>query len=111
MQSKSPLPWDLEHAITAFQVNPNWYEEYWLKPTRTDSFYMHRRPDGSIDGDFYRGRAKHERDIAMRKYALALFATIRAVLRRAESRLRNQAAHSPSMAAAIAPDCATGAKP
>ena len=36
MASKSPLPSDLEHAMTAFQVNPDWYEEYWLKPPTAD---------------------------------------------------------------------------
>src|SRR5215469_7975718 len=33
MSSKNSLPWDLEHAMTAFQVNPNWYDEYWLHDT------------------------------------------------------------------------------
>ena len=34
MQTKRPdsLPWDLEQAMTAFQVHPSWYENYWLKP-------------------------------------------------------------------------------
>jgi hypothetical protein len=34
MQTKPPghLPWDLEQAMTAFQVHPSWYEDYWLKP-------------------------------------------------------------------------------
>ena len=28
MSFKSSLPWDLEQAMTAFQVKQNWYEEY-----------------------------------------------------------------------------------
>jgi hypothetical protein len=34
MQTNRPghLPWDLEQAMTAFQVHPSWYEDYWLKP-------------------------------------------------------------------------------
>jgi hypothetical protein len=34
MQTKRPdsLPWELEQAMTAFQVHPSWYEDYWLKP-------------------------------------------------------------------------------
>jgi hypothetical protein len=32
MSRKTTLPWDLEHAITAFQVEPGWYENYWLAP-------------------------------------------------------------------------------
>jgi hypothetical protein len=30
MSRKTTLPWDLEHAMTAFQVEPGWYENYWL---------------------------------------------------------------------------------
>jgi len=43
MQSKRPghLPWDLEQAMTAFQVHPSWYEDYWLKP-------LEQRPPGLI---------------------------------------------------------------
>ena len=33
MSFKSSLPWDLEQAMTAFQVDQNWYEEYWLRDT------------------------------------------------------------------------------
>jgi hypothetical protein len=33
MQTNRPgLPWDLEQAMTAFQVHPSWYEDYWLRP-------------------------------------------------------------------------------
>ena len=34
MQTKRPgdLPWDLEQAMTAFQIHPSWYEDYWLRP-------------------------------------------------------------------------------
>ena len=64
MSFKSSLPWDLEQAMTAFQVNQNWYEEYWSRDTNDlTSPQVHRRPDGSIDIDFYRGCAKRERDL------------------------------------------------
>lgn len=29
------FPLDLERATRAFQVRPDWYEEYWLKPKET----------------------------------------------------------------------------
>jgi hypothetical protein len=32
MTRKTTLPWDLEHAMTAFQVDPRWYEKHWLTP-------------------------------------------------------------------------------
>ena len=35
------LPWDLEQAMTAFQVHPSWYEHYWLTPPK-------QRPPGLI---------------------------------------------------------------
>jgi hypothetical protein len=66
MSFKSSLPWDLEKAMTVFQVNQNWYEEYWLRNTN-DLTSPHLRPDGSIDIDFYRGRAKRERDLAIKQ--------------------------------------------
>ena len=39
MPTKRPdrLPWDLEQAMTAFQVRPSWYEDYWLKPPKQRS--------------------------------------------------------------------------
>jgi hypothetical protein len=39
MQTNRPgdLPWDLEQAMTAFQVHPNWYEHYWLTPPKQRS--------------------------------------------------------------------------
>jgi hypothetical protein len=30
---KSPL-WECEQAMSAFQVRPDWYEEYWLEPKK-----------------------------------------------------------------------------
>jgi hypothetical protein len=30
MTQKTTLPWDLEHAMTAFQVDSRWYEKYWF---------------------------------------------------------------------------------
>jgi len=43
MQTNRPdrLPWDLEQAMTAFQVHPSWYEAYWLTPRK-------QRPPGLI---------------------------------------------------------------
>jgi hypothetical protein len=35
---KSPL-WECEQAMRAFQVRPDWYEEYWLEPKKVS------RPD------------------------------------------------------------------
>ena len=105
MPSKSPLPSDLEHAMTAFQVNPDWYEEYWLKPPTTAHVggpYVRRLHNGSIDCDFYRSHAKRERDMAIKKFGLTLLATIAQLFRRAGSRLRaNQA--TPSIPGMIAP--------
>jgi hypothetical protein len=68
MSFKSSLPRDLEQAMTAFQVKQNWYEEYWLRGTNDlTSPQVHRRPDGSIDNDVYRGYAKRERDLAIKQ--------------------------------------------
>lgn len=85
MPFKSSLPWDLEHAMTAFQVNQNWYEEYWLRDT-TDltSPRVRRRPDGSIDIDFYRGCAKRERDLTIKKACVALLAMLVRIFRLAK---------------------------
>jgi hypothetical protein len=43
MQTKRPgdLPWDLEQAMTVFQVHHSWYEDYWLTPPK-------QRPPGLI---------------------------------------------------------------
>lgn len=27
-------PWDFERPMSVFQVRPDWYEEYWLKPKK-----------------------------------------------------------------------------
>jgi len=86
MSSKSSLPWDLEQAMTAFQINQNWYEEYWLRDTDDlTSPQVQRRPDGSIDLDFYRGRAKRERDLAIKQACFALLAMLVRLLRRAKA--------------------------
>jgi len=75
MSSKNSLPWDLEHAMTAFQVNPNWYDEYWLHDTNDlTGPQVRRRPDGSIDVDFYFGWAKRERLLAIKHAFFALLA-------------------------------------
>ena len=77
MSFKSSLPWDLEQAMTAFQVKQNWYEEYWLRDTNDlTSPQVHRRPDGSIDNDVYRGYAKRERDLAIKQACFALLAML-----------------------------------
>ena len=68
---------DLELAMTAFQVNPNWYEEYWLRDTNgLTGPQVHRRLDGSIDIDFYRGCAKRERDLATKQACFALLSML-----------------------------------
>lgn len=75
--SKHSLPWDLERAMTAFQVDQNWYEEYWLRDTSDlTTARVRRRPDGSIDLDFYAGCAKRERDLVIKQACLALVATV-----------------------------------
>jgi hypothetical protein len=73
MSLESPLPWDLEQAMTAFQVKQTWYEDYWLRD-KSDlaGARVHRRPDGSIDIDFYRGCAKRERDLAIKQACFRL---------------------------------------
>ena len=86
MSFKSSLPWDLEQAMTAFQVKQNWYEEYWLRDTNDlTSSPVHRRPDGSIDIDFYRACAKRERDLAMKQACFALLAILLRYFRFAKS--------------------------
>jgi hypothetical protein len=35
------LPWDIEQAMSALQIDKSWYEEYWLKPAKP-------RPPGVI---------------------------------------------------------------
>jgi hypothetical protein len=71
--------------MTAFQVNENWYEEYWLRDTNDlTSPHVHRRPDGSIDIDFYRGCAKRKRDLAIKQACFALLAMLVRLFRRAK---------------------------
>lgn len=77
MPSKRSLPWDLEQAMTAFQVKENWYEQYWLGDTGdVTGPQPHRRSDGSVDIDFYRGCAKRERDAAMKQAFFAMLAML-----------------------------------
>jgi hypothetical protein len=77
MSSKSPLPWDVEHAMTTFQVNPNWYEQYWLRDTKSlTAQHVHRRPDGSIDFDFYRRCAKQQRNLAIKQVCVVFAAML-----------------------------------
>lgn len=86
MSFKSSLPRDLEQAMTAFQVNQNWYEEYWLRNTNDlTNPQVHRRPDSSIDIDFYCGGAKRERDLAVKKACFALLAMLVQLFRLAKS--------------------------
>jgi hypothetical protein len=88
MSFKSSLPWDLEQSMTAFQVNEDWYEKYWLRDANnlTDT-QVFRRPDGSIDIDFYCECAKHERHIAVKLACLALIAKLVRLFRLAKSAL------------------------
>ncbi len=105
MHPKSALPWDLEHAMTAFQVKPDWYEEYWLKPPTSAHVAgpnVRRLHNGSIDIDFYRSLANRERDMAIKKFGLTLLATVVQLFRRAGSRLRAKQG-TPSIPAMIAP--------
>ena len=81
---RSSLPWDLEQAMTAFQVKQNWYEEYWLRDANDlTSPQVHLRPDGSIDIDFYRGCAKRGRDQAIQQACVALLAMLVRLFQRA----------------------------
>ncbi|HKS87141.1 MAG TPA: hypothetical protein VJR71_16810 [Pseudolabrys sp.] len=85
MSFKSSLAWDLEQAMTTFQVDPNWYEEYWLRDTKDlTGRQVHRRPDGSIDIDFYCGCARRERDLAMKQACFALLAMLVRIFRLAK---------------------------
>jgi hypothetical protein len=77
MSFKSSLPRDLEQAMTPFQVKQDWYEEHWLRgPDDLTSSQVHRRADGSIDIDFYRGCAGRERNLAIRQAYFALVAML-----------------------------------
>jgi hypothetical protein len=76
MSFKRSLPWDLEKAMTAFQVTQDWYEEYWLRGGNDlIDQDVHRRADGSIDVDFYE-RANREREVAMRQACVSLVAML-----------------------------------
>ena len=86
MSSKSSLPWDLNQAMTAFQVNQNWYEEYWLRDRKDlTSLQVQRRSDGSIDLDFYCASAKRERDLAIKQACCTLLAKLAQLFRRAKA--------------------------
>jgi hypothetical protein len=77
VSSKASLPWDLEQAMTAFQVKQSWYENYWLRDINDLACrQVHRRPDGSIDIDYYRRCAKCERDLALKQAFVALLAML-----------------------------------
>jgi len=88
MAFKSSLPWDLEHAMTTFQVNQNWYEEYWFRDTNGFAgSQVHHRPDGSIDIDYYRECAKRERDLVIKQACFALLAKLGRLFRFAKPAL------------------------
>jgi hypothetical protein len=53
MTRKTTLPWHLEHAMTAFQVDPRWYENHWLTPEDAS---------GRRSGTFARLSARFRRD-------------------------------------------------
>jgi hypothetical protein len=54
VKATNTLSWDIEQAMTAFQVNPEWYERYWFGPTSS----------GSVDFNLHRERAARERALA-----------------------------------------------
>ena len=60
----SRLPWDLEQAMSAFQVDSSWYEEYWLTPPKP-------RPPGMIAQLVRRANCSVSRATADLKHALA----------------------------------------
>jgi hypothetical protein len=139
MYCKSPFSWDFEQAT--LQVNPSWYEEYWLKPKKASppnvivgifcrivtlasrqrstippakavlhssdpptGGYVRRRPDGSIDFDFYRGCAKRERGVAIKKFCGDLLVMLVRLFRPSGSMLCiNQAAPTRSIDVPAAP--------
>jgi hypothetical protein len=77
MSFKSSLPWDLEKAMTTFQVKRDWYEEYWLRDANDlTNPQVHRRADGSIDINYYCGCAKRERDLAIKRACSGLVAML-----------------------------------
>ena len=63
MSSKNSPAWDLEQAMTAFQVNPMWYDEYWLRDTN------------DFTGPQVRRCAKRERHLAIKHAFFDLLAT------------------------------------
>ena len=75
MSSKLPLPKDLEHAVTIFRD--------------LTAQQVHRRPDGSIDIDFYRGCAKQERDLAIKGAFVTFAAVLVRIFRITRSARRN----------------------
>jgi len=54
VKATNTLSWDIEQAMTAFQVNPEWYERYWFGPARSES----------VDFNLHRERAARERALA-----------------------------------------------
>jgi hypothetical protein len=89
MQPKSSLPWDLEKAMTTLTVSADGYKEYWMKSQPDD---VCRRPDGSIDFDFYRERARRERILATKEVCGELFAVMIRLFRLIGSTLRRETA-------------------
>ncbi len=123
MTQKTTLPWDLEHAMTAFQIDPDWYEHYWLRPedhsgARAGIFArlaapfgqsrptkapdplwdvisglgfgdISRRPDGSIDINYYRQNAAFERQQVRREALVSLAATFTRMRLFVTSKLRS----------------------
>ena len=89
MQPKYSLPWDVEKAMTTLQVNADWYKEYWMKSQPDD---VCRCPDGSIDFDFYRERARRERILATKEVCGDLFAAMIRLFRLIGSTFRRETA-------------------
>lgn len=88
MQVTCTLPWDLDRAMTAFQVNPEWYEQYWLKPACSNSAFGQDHPFGTIDFGSYRARAARERALARQEAFRFLLALTSDAIRRVISRVR-----------------------
>lgn len=90
MQNTSILMRDFERATTAFQVSPEWYDQYWLKPTIPGSTSENDRPIRLMDFDFHgaRARAARERALAQQQACRFLLAVTFAAVRRVLFQLR-----------------------
>ena len=54
MQPKRPRSSRSEQSFSLFQVQPDWYEEYWLRPTKASSMEAKwRRPNLFLGSKLY----------------------------------------------------------